>query len=127
MEILNAKYMGLVSDITVGHVVDIGDCVLLTGSSGSLGIHLLEKMVKSTDIKCIYALSTPTRKPVFEKHRLAALRAGLDERILGSEKVLLLSADLTLSNFGLDDHQLAKVEYNRDLLSVSKVLILAFI
>lgn len=78
------------------------DCVLLTGSSGSLGVNLFAQMVKDRGIRRIYAVSRkPTVISLKEKLTLAFTKAGLDEASLKSSKVVLLSADLTLPDFGL--------------------------
>ena len=89
------------------------DCIILTGSSGSLGVNLLVQMIKDDGIGRIYALS---RKPkgisLKEKHTNAFRKAGLDETALKSNKIVFFSSDLALPDFGIDSNILAEVRFH---------------
>lgn len=81
-----------------------GGVVLVTGTTGALGCHLLAQLMVDPVVRRVYALNRVRRWDqisLFERQRLALLDRGLDPDILGTDKVHLLEADLTLAEFGL--------------------------
>ncbi|PCH45131.1 NAD(P)-binding protein [Wolfiporia cocos MD-104 SS10] len=79
------------------------DVVLLTGSTGSLGCHLLEAMVSSLSISRVYAFNRQARNGTDLRTRQAAAleERGINPTILDTPKVVLLEGDLTKKNWGL--------------------------
>ncbi|KAF9042789.1 acetyl-CoA synthetase-like protein [Hymenopellis radicata] len=81
--------------------------VLLTGSTGSLGSHLLELLVKDPAVACVYALNRRDAKgyrSVYIRQAAAFKDRDLDYWILNCEKVQLLEGNLADECFGLEAH-----------------------
>lgn len=80
-----------------------GDVVLVTGTTGSLGCHLLSRLASDPEVGRVYAFNRASRdlKAVGERQRLALIDRGLDAGVLESKKVVVLEGDLTAVNFGL--------------------------
>lgn len=79
------------------------DVVLVTGTTGSLGCHLLETLVSAQDVGRIYALNRAAKDnmPLRERQALGLIERGIDTKILDSSKVVLLEGDLTKPDWGL--------------------------
>lgn len=83
-----------------------GEMVLVTGSTGRVGSHLLAQLVQKPEVTHVYALN---REPTGEAAKLEArqreaLRTwGLDPALLDRGKVTFLPADLAKPSFGLDE------------------------
>jgi hypothetical protein len=88
-----------------------GDVVLLTGTTGSLGAHILETMALRPDVRKIYALNRIGRigTTVDGRQRLALTERGIDPDFLQSDRVVLLNAELDKAGLGLDEAMLAEV------------------
>ncbi|KZT73708.1 acetyl-CoA synthetase-like protein [Daedalea quercina L-15889] len=82
-----------------------GEVVLVTGTTGSLGSHLLSQLAENGEIGRIYALNRPSRdqRPLRERQRSALTVRGLDADVLDSDKVVLLEGDLTKAYFGVGE------------------------
>ncbi|KAJ7596093.1 hypothetical protein C8J56DRAFT_395210 [Mycena floridula] len=83
-----------------------GDVVLLTGSTGGLGSHLLENLIKDPAVSRVYALNRPNVRSVYVRQSSSFKDRDLDYTILNSEKLQLLEGDLTLEGLGLYDDEL---------------------
>ncbi|KAF8904606.1 hypothetical protein CPB85DRAFT_967094 [Mucidula mucida] len=84
-----------------------GEVVLLTGSTGSLGSHLLELLVKDPAVECVYALNRRDSKgyrSVYIRQATAFKDRDLDYSILNFEKLQLLEGNLAEECFGLEEH-----------------------
>ncbi|KAL6306740.1 hypothetical protein BKA93DRAFT_894740 [Sparassis latifolia] len=88
-----------------------GDVVLLTGTTGSLGCHILVQLSLDPQILRIYALNRGSKSGValLERQKIALLERGLDAAILDSGKVVLLEGDLTSSYFGVPESVFKKM------------------
>ncbi|KAH9912112.1 acetyl-CoA synthetase-like protein [Fomitopsis serialis] len=82
-----------------------GDIVLVTGTTGSLGCHLLSQLAAKKDVEQIYALNRASKdqQSLRERQQAALLSRKLDASILDSDKVVLLEGDLTKTYFGLGE------------------------
>lgn len=82
-----------------------GYVVMVTGTTGALGCYLLAALVASVKVSRIYAINRLRKtwqKSLFEYQTESLLDRGLDAAtLLGSKKVHLLEANLTLPKFGL--------------------------
>ncbi|TFY52824.1 hypothetical protein EVJ58_g9797 [Rhodofomes roseus] len=80
-----------------------GDVVLVTGTTGSLGCHLLVQLASNSEVRRVYALNRPARNGDITRHRQerALLERGMDVAILDSDRVVMLEGDLTQPGFGL--------------------------
>ncbi|KAL4260475.1 Adenylate-forming Reductase [Pleurotus pulmonarius] len=76
--------------------------VLLTGSTGALGSHLLFRLLKDDSVQKVFTLNRTASAPV-HKRQLASFRdQGLDMSILASPKLVSLEGDLTKPQFAMD-------------------------
>ncbi|KAJ7236051.1 acetyl-CoA synthetase-like protein [Mycena haematopus] len=75
--------------------------VLLTGSTGGLGSHILEMLLSLPAIERVYAFNRPGRIPVSERQREAFVDRGLDVTLLASDKLIYLEGDTTKEDLGL--------------------------
>lgn len=82
-----------------------GDVVLVTGTTGSLGCHLLSQLFANDEVERIYALNRPSRDqlPLRERQRSALIDRGLDAGVLDSEKVVLLEGEIVEPRFGMGE------------------------
>lgn len=86
-------------------VSDAGDVVLVTGTTGSLGCHLLIQLVSRAEVKRIYALNRPFRgdKTIRQRQEASLLARGLDAKVLDSALLVLLEGNLVQPMFGLPE------------------------
>ncbi|THH09230.1 hypothetical protein EW145_g2182 [Phellinidium pouzarii] len=82
----------------------VGDVVLLTGSTGSLGSNILAKLIQRAGIARVYALSRPSPDGASAKdrHVAAFTREGLDVDSLDSSKVRFLVGDPSYADFAVE-------------------------
>lgn len=82
------------------------ETVLVTGSTGRVGSHLLAQLVQKPEVTHVYALN---REPTGEAAKLEARQRealktwGLDPALLDGGKVTFLPVDLAKPSFGLDE------------------------
>ncbi|KZT73709.1 acetyl-CoA synthetase-like protein [Daedalea quercina L-15889] len=81
------------------------DVILVTGTTGSLGSHLLSQLAVNEEVEHVYALNRPSMDhlPLRERQRSALVDRGLDASVLDSDKVVLLEGDLTKTHFGVGE------------------------
>ncbi|KAJ3513618.1 hypothetical protein NLJ89_g2846 [Agrocybe chaxingu] len=79
------------------------DVVLITGTTGTLGANVLEKLLENPSIKLVYALNRISQNSTSLASRQEAtfVRQGLDASLLKSGKLVLLEGDLAEDRFGL--------------------------
>ena len=84
---------------TLKQVKDPHEVVLLTGSTGGLGCHLLVELLADSSTKKVYALNrgVETRQRQLDNLR----KQGLDVGCVSSSKVTFLEGDLDKSYLGL--------------------------
>ncbi|KAJ7761183.1 putative aminoadipate reductase [Mycena maculata] len=75
--------------------------VLLTGSTGGLGSHLLEMLLGSASVERVYAFNRKGRTPLSERQCEAFVDRALDGKLLSSEKLVYLEGDSSRSDLGL--------------------------
>ncbi|KAI0350525.1 acetyl-CoA synthetase-like protein [Trametes cingulata] len=96
------------------------ETVLITGTTGRLGSHLLAQLLKKPEVARVYVLNRePTGDPakLGERQRDAFKTWHLDEDLLSSTRVSFHPADLTEGRFGLEERTFVEM---RD--SVSAVI-----
>ncbi|PPQ73012.1 hypothetical protein CVT24_001401 [Panaeolus cyanescens] len=91
----------LETPITASH-----EATLITGTTGTLGAHVLSQLLQRPEIGRVYALNrarvgTSLRD---RQHKIFA-REGLDLSLLDSSKLVLLQGDLTNADLGLETKQ----------------------
>ncbi|EKM59937.1 uncharacterized protein PHACADRAFT_206156 [Phanerochaete carnosa HHB-10118-sp] len=113
-----AKYTADMPRARAGKAVDVGavPVVLLTGSTGNIGSHILACLLAEPRIARVYALNRPSADP---HGRLAAAfrERGLPEKALDDPRLVSLVGDVTHERFGLDEAQ-----YNDILASATHVI-----
>lgn len=78
-----------------------GIVVLLTGSTGGYGCHLLAKFLEVEGIKKVYALNRAGSDSIRTRQSASFADFGLDSAMARSPKLILLEADLANKNFDL--------------------------
>lgn len=78
-----------------------GMVVLLTGSTGGLGSHILEILLSLASVERVYAFNRHGRIPVSGRQTAAFVDRALDVKLLSSEKLVYLEGDTTKSDLGL--------------------------
>ncbi|KAF5370381.1 hypothetical protein D9758_006891 [Tetrapyrgos nigripes] len=77
------------------------ETVLLTGSTGSLGCQILERLCHRNDVVRIYALNRSGTTDLRTRQQNALREHGIDPHILDCKSVELVTVDLTTPNFGM--------------------------
>ncbi|KAJ7206143.1 hypothetical protein B0H12DRAFT_1243356 [Mycena haematopus] len=83
---------------------DLGaEVVLLTGTTGALGSHILAHLLGLPEISKVYALNRPSSQThnIRERHCTSFTANGLDVQLLESPKLKLLETNLNQAQFGL--------------------------
>ena len=83
--------------------------VLLTGSTGSLGSHVLEGLLRDANVAKVYTLNRPGSIPSAARHLNRFQDKGLDLKLLASPKLVHLSSDYSMDNLGLSSQQYDEV------------------
>jgi hypothetical protein len=85
--------------------------VLLTGSTGSLGSHILSNLIGDGSVEAVYCINRRvSNQPLEVRQKDAFERVGLDTQQLESEKIVLLEADMSVKDtFDLDESTVEKV------------------
>ncbi|KAJ7659561.1 hypothetical protein DFH06DRAFT_1044174 [Mycena polygramma] len=86
------------------HVATVGapsaQAVLVTGSTGAFGCHILAHLLALPEISRVYALNRPSTD-LRQRQYNAFLRNGIDVALLDSPKLKLLAGDLNADQFAL--------------------------
>ncbi|KAJ7087944.1 putative aminoadipate reductase [Mycena belliarum] len=109
-----------------------GPIVLLTGSSGSLGSHILARLLKDDSVVKIYAFNRTSLKGGLtsaERHRAAFEDKGLETMLLSSEKLVFLEGRTDEPDLGLPVQILTEIRnsvtviiHNAWMLDLNKAL-----
>ncbi|KAF8215590.1 acetyl-CoA synthetase-like protein [Mycena galopus ATCC 62051] len=78
-----------------------GTVVLLTGSTGGLGSHILEILLSLPSVERVYAFNRKGRSPMSERQRDAFMDRALDLTLLASDKLVYLEGDTAKEDLGL--------------------------
>lgn len=87
------------STATNGHRGD-AVAVLLTGSTGAVGSHILALLLADPDIGKVYTLNRPASVS-YDRQQVAFIERGLDPWLLEDQKLVQLIGDLNDDYFGL--------------------------
>lgn len=94
------------------------ETVLVTGTTGSLGVNVLRTLVSLESVQRVYAFNRkgPTGSSPRDRHTSATRLQGIDDSLLDSPKIVYLEGDISLANIGLPESMIQ--ELRRDLTSV---------
>jgi hypothetical protein len=82
--------------------------VLLTGSTGNIGSHILASLLSNHRVGKIYALNRPSANPL-ERLKAAFVDRGLPVKLLLDSRLVSLVGDVTSDNFALEAEQYLEV------------------
>ena len=100
METMIAQYSNPWPTINVN--AEPGSVVLLTGSTGSIGSHILETLLRDPRILRIYAFNRPSRQvSLLDRHIERFEDKGFDKALLNSKKIVFLEGDASRDNLGV--------------------------
>lgn len=105
---------------TRSRVIPRTSVVLLTGTTGGLGTRLLADLVARSNVSKIWAVNRKQRRSLWERQRASLAKQGLDVRIMESEKVVLVEADISEESVGMGEAALDEVSHYRHVVRVSK-------
>ncbi|KAF7330994.1 putative polyketide synthase [Mycena venus] len=85
--------------------------VMVTGTTGVLGAHILYELLLRDDVCCVYALNRGDRagRSLRERQIWALSKYGLDGSLATSSKLVLVEGDLESENLGLDGELKKKI------------------
>ena len=80
-----------------------GTVVLLTGSTGNIGSHILEALLRDPRILRIYAFNRPSSRQVslLDRHVERFEDKGFDKALLTSKKLTFVEGDASQNNLGV--------------------------
>ncbi|TFK59329.1 putative aminoadipate reductase [Pluteus cervinus] len=90
--------------------------VLVTGSTGNLGAHLLDQLLRDDRVGKVYSLNRPSSKTPLERHQERFHDHGLDLALLTSPKLVFLEGDTAQPLLGLEEAQLTEVRDSVDVI-----------
>ena len=97
------------SQVTEGDIV-----VLLTGTTGNLGAHILATLLSEKRVKKVYAFNRPSAK--LDRQRLAFMEGGLPLQLLTLEALHPLEGDTSRADLGLDRDTFLEVRMSFSIL-----------
>jgi hypothetical protein len=114
MDELVQKFTNSISHLPKNPLLDLqktqAHTVLLTGSTGTLGCHLLAHLLARDDVWHVYALNRGSDGHVLEERQTVALQAqGLSPALAHSEKLTLLVGDLGAAELGISSEKFHEV------------------
>ncbi|KAJ7731236.1 putative aminoadipate reductase [Mycena metata] len=105
IEEMIAKYSEGFDESAVHHEPAVagvsGTVVLLTGSTGGIGSHILEILLRLPSVERVYAFNRPGRTSVVERQTRTFLDRALDVNLLASEKLVYLEGEIFQAGLGL--------------------------
>jgi hypothetical protein len=100
-----------------------GRVVLLTGSTGSIGAHVLAALLADEKVAKVYTLDRASSGATPEQRLHAALeQRGLSTNLISTSKVTALAGDLNTNLFGLDNLTYDEVGHVRSHLVLSTLI-----
>ncbi|THV08167.1 acetyl-CoA synthetase-like protein [Dendrothele bispora CBS 962.96] len=84
--------------------------VLMTGSTGGVGAHILHRLYEDPTVERVYALIRKGKEDIETKQANALTERGVDASIIKSKKVVLLEANLSAERFGLPENVFKEIQ-----------------
>jgi hypothetical protein len=100
-----------------------GHVVLLTGSTGALGSHILAHLLADDRIRLVYALNrkSPGDVPTVERQRAVFNNQGLSQDFAHSTKLKLVEGDISEENFGISSQIMDEVRIRVSVICSSNI------
>lgn len=89
----------------------VDEVVLLTGTTGRLGSHLLAQLLAKPSVTKVYALNRAAKGSIAGRQHDAFVHWGLDEALLSGEKLVLAKADFSKSDLGIGEDLYNEVRF----------------
>lgn len=86
-----------------GAANSMDEVVLLSGTTGRLGAHLLAQLLAKSSVTKVYALNRPAKGSIAKRHQGAFANWGLDDALLSGEKLVLAEADFSKPDLGIGE------------------------
>lgn len=85
--------------------------VLVTGTTGALGAHLLASLISDPSVARVWALNRAHKDgdSLYDRQRISLTSKSLDVSLMSSPKLYLLEVDLAAEKLGLDDPTYSQV------------------
>ncbi|THV08159.1 acetyl-CoA synthetase-like protein [Dendrothele bispora CBS 962.96] len=81
--------------------------VLMTGSTGGVGVHILDRLLEDSTVEKVYALvrrGKDNKDNIKTKQKEAFVERGVNPELVESPKLVLLEAQLSEEKFGLEEN-----------------------
>ncbi|KAJ7063875.1 putative aminoadipate reductase [Mycena amicta] len=86
-----------------------GEIILLTGSTGGLGSHILDILLRHPSVERVYAFNRPGRTPVSQRQLAEFNNRALDTELLKSSKLVYLEGDSGRADLGISAELYSKL------------------
>lgn len=87
----------------------LDEVVMVSGTSGRLGAHLLAQLLEKSSVKKVYAVNRPSKEDVRERQKKTFENWELNAALLESGKAVLVEADFAKPFFGLSEEMYSEV------------------
>ncbi|KAJ7067512.1 putative nonribosomal peptide synthetase [Mycena amicta] len=87
-----------------------GAVILLTGSTGGLGSHILEILLRHSSVERVYAFNRPSPTPISQRQEAAFRDRALDVELLHSSKLVYVQGDSAGADLGLSEAILGELK-----------------
>ncbi|KAL4882687.1 hypothetical protein BJY04DRAFT_227020 [Aspergillus karnatakaensis] len=114
MQSLVGRYSSFKSHVSCSEGRVIGNAVILTGATGSIGVHVLYRLLNDDTVSTVYCLTRRDnpREAVLDALRLKDLDVPPDR----TEKIVALKTELHITNMGLADLLVQKMRQTVSLI-----------
>lgn len=79
----------------------VDEIVLISGTSGRLGAHLLAQLLARPSVAKVYAVNRPSRESALDRQKSIFENWELDTKLLEGGKMVLLEGDFSKPDFGV--------------------------
>ncbi|KAI0050788.1 acetyl-CoA synthetase-like protein [Auriscalpium vulgare] len=88
------------------------EVVLLTGTTGRLGSHLLAQLLSRSSVATVFALNRASKTSLASRQKEAFKSWSLDDGLINSPKLILVEANFAAPKLGLDEELYTRIQYS---------------
>ncbi|KAI0050801.1 acetyl-CoA synthetase-like protein [Auriscalpium vulgare] len=88
------------------------EVVLLTGTTGRLGSHLLAQLLSRSSVATVFALNRASKTSLASRQKEAFKSWSLDDGLINSPKLILVEGNFAAPKLGLDDELYTRIQYS---------------